>query len=312
MIMREFALYIFHLAFFPGFIFLVASGMFFHWIDRKLLARFEGRVGPPWYQPLADIIKLLAKEDILPAGTNDLFALLLPLTSFASTLTAGFHILGTLTGTVSSFEGEFIMLIFLISLPSLLFFLGGWTTSGVYSILGGNRSLLQYFSYEVLFIMAISGTAIASGSWSLAGIFSAQSDGLPYFIFQGAGFVLSLAGLIGKLKRSPYDIPKAKSEMVMGPLTEYSGGKLALWKLSDFLQTLSGIALIVYCYFGGLWHTKTVFGFLVFVFLMLIIQFVLSTISAVFTRLRIDQLIDLNWRVLIPLTLLHNMLIMVL
>jgi len=312
MIMREFALYIFHLAFFPGFIFLVASGMFFHWIDRKLLARFEGRVGPPWYQPLADIIKLFAKEDILPIGTNQLFALLLPLTSFASTLSAGFHILGTLTGTVSSFNGDFIMLIFLISLPSLLFFLGGWTTSGVYSILGGNRSLLQYFSYEVLFIMAISGTAIASGSWSLAGIFNAQSGSMPYITLQIAGFILSIAGLIGKLKRSPYDIPKAKSEMVMGPLTEYSGGKLALWKLADFLQTLSGIALIVYCYFGGLWLPHTAIGYVIFILLMLTIQFILSIISAVFTRLRIDQLIDLNWRILIPLSLIHNLLIMIL
>jgi len=310
--MKEIITLLVNILIFPGFIFLLALGMGFHWIDRKLIARFEGRIGPPWYQPLADIIKLFAKEDVLPTGTNEIFALLLPLTSFAVTLTAGYHMVGTLSGLFTSFVGDFIMVIFLLSLPSLLFFLGGWTTSGVYSILGGNRSLLQYFSYEVLFIMAICGTAIASGSWSLGGIFLAQNEGSPFIKYQVVGFLMSLAGLIGKLKRSPYDIPKAKSEMVMGPLTEYSGRKLAMWKLADFLQTLAGVALIVYCYFGGLWQPNTIFGYLIFLLLMILLQFVLSIISAVFTRLRIDQLIDLNWRLFIPISLLQNILIIVL
>ena len=296
---------------FPGFLSMVGLGMAFHWIDRKLIAKFEGRVGPSWYQPLADMIKLFAKEDILPSGTNKTFALLLPLTSFTIVLTAGFYVLN-LFQAPESFEGDFIMIIFLLSLPSLLFFLGGWTTSGVYSILGGNRSLLQYFSYEVLFLIALSGASIASGSWSLEGIRNAQENGLPFVIPQLIGFLLAIAGLIGKLKRSPYDIPKAKSEMIVGPLTEFSGKKLAMWKLTDFVQTIAGIALVVHCYFGGLWAIDSFPGIVLFFGLMLLLQFILSLVSAIFARLRIDQLINLNWRVFIPLSILQNLLVIIL
>jgi len=303
---------IFNTLIFPGFLFQVAAGMLFHWVDRKLTAKFEGRIGPPWYQPLADVIKLFAKEDILPNGTNDLFASLLPLTSFATVLTAGFYIFGAFISTEFSFAGDFIVIVFLLSLPSLLFFLGGWTTSGVYSILGGNRSLLQYFSYEVLFLVALSGTSIASGSWSLSGIRSAQENGLPYIIPQLIGFVLAMAGLIGKLKRSPYDIPKAKSEMIVGPLTEYSGKRLALWQLTDYVQTIAGIALLAQCYFSGIWEVYSLPGIAISLVMMLGLQFALSMISAIFTRLRIDQLIDLNWRFFIPLSLFHNVLIIIL
>lgn len=303
---------IFNTLIFPGFLFQVVAGMLFHWVDRKLTAKFEGRIGPPWYQPVADMIKLFAKEDILPNGTNDMFASLLPLTSFATVLTAGFYIYGAFISPGFSFTGDFIVIVFLLSLPSLLFFLGGWTTSGVYSILGGNRSLLQYFSYEVLFLLALSGTSIASGSWSLGGIRSAQESGLPYIVPQLIGFVLAMAGLIGKLKRSPYDIPKAKSEMIVGPLTEYSGKRLALWKLTDYAQTITGIALLVQCYFSGIWEVYSPEGIAISFVMMLGLQFALSMISAIFTRLRIDQLIDLNWRVFIPLSLFHNIMIIIL
>jgi NADH-quinone oxidoreductase subunit H len=309
--MEELLKIIFMVIVFPGFLTMAVLGMAFHWIDRKLIAKFEGRVGPPWYQPLADLIKLFAKEDILPSGTNETFALLLPLISFSSVLTAGFYVLN-LFQTPVSFEGDFIMIIFLLSLPSLLFFLGGWTTSGVYSILGGNRSLLQYFSYEVLFMIALSGAAIANGSWSLEGIRSAQENGLSFVIPQMIGFMLSMAGLIGKLKRSPYDIPKAKSEMIVGPLTEFSGKKLAMWMLTDFVQTVAGIAFLVHCYFAGLWAFDSFLGIVLFIGLMLLLQFILSLVSAIFARLRIDQLINLNWRVFIPLSILQNLLIIIL
>lgn len=280
-------------------------------MDRKLISRFHGRAGPPWYQPVADMLKLFAKEDILPEGTNVQFAALLPLVSFASVLTAGFYIpIGFETSP--SFEGDFIMVLFLLSIPALLYFLAGWTTSGVYSVLGGNRSLLQYFSYEVLFLLALSGTAIASGSWSLAAIRQAQVDNLPYILPQVAGFFLSLSGLIGKLKREPYDIPKAKSEMIVGPLTEFSGKKLALWYLTIQLQAVAGLSLLIHCYFAGLWQMNRLSGFVIFLLILVGLQIILSTISAIFTRLRIDQLIRLNWRLLIPLSLLHNILIILL
>jgi len=273
--------------------------------DRPL----QGRAGPPWYQPLADMVKLFAKEDILPSGTNLLFATLLPLISFASVLTASFY-LPIAIQSAPSFQGDFIVLIFLLSMPSLMYFLAGWVTQGVYSVIGGNRSLLQYFSYEVLFLLALCGTAIASGSWSLADIRLAQVSEGAFIFPQIAGFFLSLAGLIGKLKREPYDIPKAKSEVIAGALTEYSGKKLALWHLTIQLQTIVGLSFLIHCYFSGFWQLNTVSGFFIFLLLLVILQCVLSAISAIYARLRIDQLVRLNWHIFIPLTLLHNLYIL--
>lgn len=306
--MNQFDL-IFRIFVFPGFLFLLVTALFLHWLDRKLIASFQGRIGPPWYQPLADLVKLFAKEDILPFGTDLYSAALLPLISFSSVVTASFYIPIAIQ-SAQSFQGDFIVLMFLLSMPSLLYFLAGWITQGVYSVIGGNRSLLQYFSYEVLFLLAMSGTAIASGSWSLADIRQAQIKEGSYIIPQIMGFLLSLAGLIGKLKREPYDIPKAKSEVIAGALTEFSGKKLALWYLTIQMQTVVGLSFMIHCFFSGFWQMNTISGLLIFLLLLIIMQCILSAISAIYARLRIDQLIHLNWKIFIPLTLLHNIYIL--
>ena len=299
----------FRIFIFPGFLFLLSIALFLHWLDRKLIARFQGRIGPPWYQPLADLVKLFAREDFLPSGTNLFFAALLPLISFASVLTASFY-LPIAIQSAPSFQGDFIVLMFLLSMPSLMYFLAGWVTQGVYSVIGGSRSLLQYFSYEVLFLLAMSGTAIASGSWSLADIRLTQVREGAYIFPQIVGFLFSLAGLIGKLKREPYDIPKAKSEVIAGALTEFSGKKLALWYLTIQLQTVVGLSFLIHCFFSGFWQMNTISGLFIFLLLLVILQCVLSAISAIYARLRIDQLVHLNWYIFIPLTLLHNIYIL--
>lgn len=287
---------------FPGFVFITVLSFLFEWIDRKLIAGFHGRVGPPVYQPIADFIKLLGKEDITPLNTSAWLAALLPLTAFASVATAAASI--PVGGSkVAGFQGDFVMVMFLLSLPSLLYFLAGWICTGVYSTLGGNRSLLQYFSYEVLFTLAVSGTAIASGSWSLEEIIANQATAGINALPQMLGFLLAILGLIGKLKRAPFDIPKAKSEVVAGPLTEYSGKKLAVWHLSIYVQTVTGIFLLINCFFGGWFMANRVGQFGLFLLFALVLQVLLSLISAIYARLRIDQLIHLTWRVLIPLTL---------
>jgi NADH-quinone oxidoreductase subunit H len=159
----------------------------------------------------------------------------------------------------------------------------------------------------VLFLLALSGTAIAGGSWSLAEIRNTQLASGSYFLPQIVGFFLAVSGLIGKLKREPYDIPNAKSEMIEGPLTEYSGRKLGLWHLTIQLQTMVGLSFLVHVYFAGYWEMGTISGFFIFCLLLILLQCLLSVISAIYTRLRIDQLIHLNWYILIPLALLHNL-----
>ncbi len=305
--MREILTTLVALLIFPGFGFLLVCAWLFDWLDRRILARLQGRVGPPWFQPVADFIKLLAKEDILPVGANAWAAALLPMVSLAAVLTAALYV--PLAGwSALSFQGDLIVVLFLLSLPALAYFVAGWVSIGVYSILGGNRSLLQYFSYEVPFLMALSGPAILAGSWSLADIVSHQAGGGWGLLAQPVGFLLALVGLIGKLKRDPLDIPKAKSEVVAGSLTEFSGRKLALWHLTMDMQTVVGIFLLVNTFLGGdaIWASLSwgaLPATLFFALKVLVVLALLSLISALYARLRIDQLATLGWRVLAPLGL---------
>jgi NADH-quinone oxidoreductase subunit H len=291
---------------FPGFTFIFACAIVFEWVDRRVIARFQERIGPPWYQPFADLVKLLAKEDILPTGANELASAALPIVSLAAVLTATQYIP---VGDVSavSFEGDLVVVLVLLSVPALAYFLAGWVSVGVYSLLGGHRSLLQYFSYEVPFLMALAGPAILSGSWRISAIVAYQASRSWMALMLPVGFVLGLVGLIGKLKRDPLDIPKAKSEVVAGPLTEFSGRKLALWHLAMEIQTVLGIFLLVNLFFGESRFFEPLPALPVFGLKALIILALLSAVSVLYARLRIDQLADLGWRVLAPLALLQTL-----
>ncbi|MCD6285137.1 MAG: NADH-quinone oxidoreductase subunit H [Anaerolineae bacterium] len=289
---------------FPGFGFLFIAALAFDWIDRRMIARFHGRVGPPWYQPLADFIKLLAKEDVVAEGTHGLAAAALPIVSLTAVMTASLYIpVGGIVG--ASFEGDLIVVLFLLALPALAYFLAGWISAGVYSVLGGHRSLLQYFSCEVPFLMAVTCPAILAGSWSINEISNFQAQTAWSALTQPLGFILALIGLIGKLKRDPLDIPKAKSEVVAGPLTDFSGRKLALWHLTMNMQTVLGIFLLVNLFFGGSRFFNRVPALPVFGLKSVAILLMLSTASALYARLRIDQLMDLGWRILAPLALIQ-------
>jgi NADH-quinone oxidoreductase subunit H len=303
---------------FPGFGFLFVCALAFQWIDRRVAARLQGRIGPPWFQPLADLIKLMAKEDLLPAGAHEWACAALPLVSLATVPTAALYI--PVGGrAASAFEGDLIVVLFLLSIPALAYFLAGWLSVSVFSVVGGNRSLLQYFAYEVPFLMALSGPAILSGSWSISRIAARQSQTAWMVLAQPLGFLLAMVGLIGKLKRAPFDIPKAKSEIGAGPLTEFSGRKLALWHLTLHMQAVVGIFLLVNVFLGGgsiglaipatlcpeldFGELSRAVEGLVFGIKALFILLALSVASVLYARLRIDQLAALGWRVLAPLAL---------
>ena len=291
-----------YLILFPGLAFQVACGLAFEWLDRKLLARFQRRVGPPWYQPLADLIKLLGKEDLLPKHADDRLAALLPIFSLSAVLTAGLYI--PIAGfSPVSFEGDLIVILFLMSVPTLAYYLAGIISIGIYSVLGGGRSLLQFFSYEVPLLIVLSGPAVMSGSWSVEAIMQSQTALGPFILYQPLGFILAVVGLIGKLKRSPLDIPKAKSEVVGGSLTEFSGGRLALWRLVMNIQAVVGIFLLLNLYMGWTKLANPPAAIAIFILESLVMVVVLSATSALFSRLRIDQLAGLGWKWLVPLSL---------
>ncbi|MHB1355093.1 MAG: complex I subunit 1 family protein [Anaerolineae bacterium] len=289
---------------FPGFLFLVLASLFITWIDRVLVARWQDRVGPPWYQPMADLLKLFGKEDVTPHGTLAFASALLPILAVAATLTASLFIpIGH--WSPYAFEGDLILVIFLLSIPTLAYFLAGWVTPSIYSFIGGNRALLQYFSYEVPLLVALVAPAVYSQTWSITQLVDAQRGYHWHVLLLPVGFCISIIGFIGKLKRVPFDIPNAKSEIGEGPLTEYSGRKLALWKLSVSLQTWVGLTLLEAVYLGGADRIWGNWGILIFAIKILVLVAVLSLIQVLYARLRIDQMAIIGWRILVPLGILQ-------
>ncbi len=299
---------LFYLLIFPGLLFQVVCALMFEWLDRKLLARFQRRIGPRWFQPLADLIKLFSKEVIFIKRSNQFLTAALPVFSLCSVLTAGLYI--PVAGfSPYAFEGDLIVIIFLLGVPTIAYFIAGIVSQGVYSILGGGRSLLQYFSYEVPLLIALSGPTVMADSWSIDAIMESQATMGAFFLFQPLGFALAIVGLIGKLKRDPFDIPKAKSEIVGGAFTEYSGVILGLWRLVMNIQAVTGIFLIINLFFGWSKAMPVYWSVPLFLLECIGMTLILSTISALFARLRIDQLAGLGWKILVPLNLMQLLLI---
>jgi NADH-quinone oxidoreductase subunit H len=153
--------------------------------------------------------------------------------------------------------------------------------------------------------MSLAAPALAARSWTIVEIMVAQGRYHWYLFTMPIGFAVALIGLIGKLKRVPFDIPTAKSEIGAGPLTEYSGRKLALWRLIVSVQTLVGINLLVAVYLGGADMMWRHWGFAVYAIKVAAFLVGLSLVQVLYARLRIDQLAEIGWRVLVPLAMLQ-------
>lgn len=280
---------LFTMLFFPAGISLILVGMFYEWIDRKLVARFQNRIGPRWFQPFADAIKLFAKEQIKPGVAAPLLFYGLPIIALAGALTAALYVPIMGLNPASSFDGDLIVTIYLLSLPTMCIGLAGWNTSGRFSLIGATRALTQLFAYEAPFLLAMLGPALAAGSWQINTI-TAYTKEHWLILTQPIGFIVALVGLMGKLELPPFDAPEAETEIVAGALTEYSGRGLALFKIGKYVELVIGLSLISAFYLGG------VNGFLEFLLKTLALLFIMSILQVTLTRLRIDQTVGLWWR----------------
>ena len=280
---------LFTMLFFPAGISLILVGMFYEWIDRKLVARFQNRIGPRWFQPLADAVKLFAKEQIKPGIVNPFLFFGLPVTALAGALTAALYVPIMGLNPASSFDGDLIVTIYLLSLPTMCIGLAGWNTSGRFSLIGATRSLTQLFAYEAPFLLAMLGPALAAGSWQISTI-TEYTESHWLILTQPIGFLVALIGLMGKLELPPFDAPEAETEIVAGALTEYSGRGLAMFKIGKYVELIIGLSLISAFYLGG------VNGILEFLLKTLALLFIMSMLQVTLTRLRIDQTVGLWWR----------------
>ncbi|NWF68884.1 MAG: NADH-quinone oxidoreductase subunit H [Chloroflexi bacterium] len=289
---------------FPGGLCVLLLGLAYEWLDRKLMAQMQNRVGPRWYQPVADLVKLLAKQETMPNGVNPLLFIGLPLVGLASVLTAALYVPLVGLAPSYSFRGDLIVTIYLLGLLTFCMSLAGSNTLDRFSLMGALRALTQLFSYEVPFLLALLGPALAAGSWQIAEI-SAYAETHWLILTQPLGFVVALIGLMGKLELSPFDAPEAETEIVAGALTEYSGRGLALFHLSRDVALVVGLTLVAAFYLGGMANPLWFFG------KTLLLLLVVSGLQALFARLRIDQTVGLWWRYGMLLVLLQWLLMIV-
>ena len=192
----------------PGGLFLLAGGLVYEWADRKLLALLQNRVGPRWFQPFADTLKLLVKGRNHPGWGQSRLFIGLPLVALAGALTAGLYVPLAGLPPAFSFPGDLIVVLYLLSLLTLCIGLAGANSLDRFSLIGATRTLTQVFSYEAPFLLALLGPAMVAGSWQISKI-TAYADSHWLILIQPLGFIVALIGLMGKLEMPPFDAPEA-------------------------------------------------------------------------------------------------------
>ncbi|HOW35690.1 MAG TPA: NADH-quinone oxidoreductase subunit H [Candidatus Omnitrophota bacterium] len=296
---------LFNIFIFPGLLFLFVFALAAEFIDRRLYARFQNRMGPPWFQPLADFIKLLAKEDIIPQEADVATFKLMPVLALTATVTSFFYIPLWNEQALFSFNGDIIVVLYLLTIPTLTYFLGGWYSRSVYSMIGAVRSLTQLFAYEVPLFMSILASALLAGTWSLSGMAVFYNDHPWYWLFNLIGFATALVALLGKLEKVPFDIPEAETEIVAGSFTEYSGRMLALFRLSINVEMVVGASLLAAVFLPFSLDGNLVLGFAIYLFKVISIVAFIALARSIFARLRLDQMINLCWRFFAPIGFLQ-------
>ncbi|MEW5936951.1 MAG: complex I subunit 1 family protein [Candidatus Thermoplasmatota archaeon] len=302
---------------FPGILFVIAFGLFAEYMDRKIYARIQRRVGPPFMQPLADFIKLCAKEDVVPKTAERLLFSAVPIFGLAAVLSAMLYIPVVKAGALHSFEGDIIVALYLLTIPALAIFLGGWHSGNLFGKVGGMRVASQLFSYEIPFFLAVLAPALLAGTWSMSGIVGFMNGHWLLLPLVLLGFFIALISLQGKLERLPFDIPEAETEIVAGPLADYSGRRLALFRLAKDAELVVGAALLTGVFLGGPYcplldistiqpfYLAWVIGAIIFLLKTLVVIFLLILMKSAVARIRIDQMVSVAYKWLIPLALLQ-------
>jgi len=279
-----------------GIILTAIIGLVASWIDRKLTARIQYRVGPPFLQPIRDIVKLLGKETLIPAGASRLMFLAAPMIGFASAAIASTILWANSGNPFQSFLGDILVVIYLLAIPSISIMMGGFASGNPLARIGASREMKLLLSYELPFILAICVPIIKSG-------YSLRLGEILHFQSQNGAIALSASGILAlivfvlvmqaKLALVPFDIPEAETEIISGPLTEYSGTGLAIFRLMKHMLLFIIPFFLVVLFLGG-FHLKGIqilYSFLKYIAILLVIVVIRNTNP----RLRIDQAMRFFW-----------------
>ena len=283
--------------------------------ERKVLGWIQVRNGPNRVGPagllqsVADVFKLLIKEDIVPRNVDRFLFYIAPIIAFAP----AFAVLAIIPFSENLFfANSNVGLLYYGAMSSLTItgiLLAGWSSNNKYAIMGGMRSVAQMVSYEVPIILSFLGIALMAGSLNLIDIVNAQQAAGVWNIFpQIIGFVVFVIAANAELNRTPFDLPEAENELVAGYFVEYSGFRWAFFMLTEYSYIFALSALMTVIYLGG-WSAPFgltfIPGIVWFIIKFFILVFYLFWVRATFPRVRIDHLMGFAWKVLIPLALLN-------
>ena len=281
------------------------------WLERKVLARLQRRLGPNrtgpmgLLQPLADAIKLLLKEDIVPTSANRAIFWAAPLIVVVSAFMIWVTIPGARDAAIRNLDlGLFYIIAFAV-LGILGLVLAGWGSANKYGRMGGLRAAAQLISYEIPIIMVAVSVAMLAESLDVREIVAGQGD-YPYLVLQPLGLVIFFIAGLAEVGRTPFDIYYAESELVGGPFVEYSGAHWSVFFMAEYINTFAVGALVTLLFLGG-WSGPGLSGhweivwFLAKTYAVILVIF---WVRGTFPRLRIDQLMAFAWKVMVPLSFL--------
>ncbi len=276
---------------FPGFLFSAVIGLLITWIDRKVTARIHWRVGPPWFQPYADFLKLLLKETIIPEGSSRTLFLLGPLLGLVAMSILAVMIFSMNFNPTGTFVGDLIVIVYLLALPPIGIIIGGSASKNPLASVGVSREMTQYFSYELPFLVSVAIIILkAGGSIRFGDIILVQQAQGP-FLYSLSGVIAAIVFLLStqaKLSFVPFDIPEAEQEIMAGPYIEYSGVALAMYKVTRAMMFFLLPLFLISLLWGGFANWWAILKFLLIVVLIVLLK---NTNP----RLRIDQALKFFW-----------------
>jgi NADH-quinone oxidoreductase subunit H len=284
--------------------------MVFIWIERRFVARFQLRPGPNrcgplgLFQPVADAVKILVKELIMPAKGDKLVHWLAPIMVFFAAFMV-FAVFPVGKGKMGAFADLNIGILYVVAISSLAVigvFMAGWASNNKYSLIGAMRGVAQLISYEVPMVLSIVGVVLIVGSLQMSEIVGKQS--VPFILLQPLGFLIYFIGAITELNRSPMDMIEADSEIVAGYFTEYSGMKFAMFYLAEYINTLAVASIVATLFLSG-WKGPFLPVWFWFVLKVLAAFMFILWMRATLVRLRIDQVMAFSWKFLLPMALIN-------
>ncbi|EAX48054.1 respiratory-chain NADH dehydrogenase, subunit 1 [Thermosinus carboxydivorans Nor1] len=275
--------------------------------ERKVSAFMQMRVGPnrvgPWglLQTVADMLKLLAKEDIRPHGVERRIWALAPVLLFVPAA-AAYAVLPFDNGAI--FADLNIGIFYFIAISSqatIPFLMAGWASNNKYALIGGMRTVAQMISYEIPLVFSLLGVVMLVGSMRMGDIVAAQRD-LWFICLQPAAFVVYVIAATAETNRTPFDLVEAESEIIAGPFTEYSGMRWSFFFLAEYANLVAVSAIAVTLFLGG-WNGPWLPGWLWFALKTAVMIFIFMWFRWTFPRIRVDQLMSFGWKVLLPIAL---------